>query len=181
MICSPTPRASRAPQRGWPTSIRMGGRIAPDWVADFRQNGWPDCVGISGRLGPDYASQRGMESRAVGHFRHVHALHLRMGQRPLDTLAQSLLSGQRASGSFAQTRQRRAAQFAATHTAFDLTLQWLMVGAGRKDTDSGRIQWVGLVPLKEVSTTYMRLPEFNATMQTRDFGNERCLGASADR
>ena len=51
-------------------------------------------------------------------------------------------------GSFAQNRQRRAAQFAATHTAFDLTLQWLMVGAGRKDTDSGRIQWVGLVPLR---------------------------------
>ena len=51
-------------------------------------------------------------------------------------------------GSFAQNRQRRAAQLAATHTAFDLTLQWLMVGAGRKDTDSGRIQWVGLVPLR---------------------------------
>ena len=30
---------------------------------------------------------RGMEGGAVGHFCDVHALHLRMGKRPADTLA----------------------------------------------------------------------------------------------
>ena len=33
-------------------------------------------------------------------------------------------------GRSAQTRQRRAALFAAARTAFDITVQWLMVGAG---------------------------------------------------
>src|SRR5262245_52080319 len=44
------------PRGGWPKSIRMGGRLASEWVADFRQNGWPPSARTGGRFGPDYAA-----------------------------------------------------------------------------------------------------------------------------
>jgi hypothetical protein len=45
VLRSPTPRASRAPPGG--------GRLQSEWVAGLRQIGWPTSVRIGGRLAPD--------------------------------------------------------------------------------------------------------------------------------
>ena len=37
------------------TPPSQGGRIASEWVADFRRNRWPLCVGTTGRFASDYA------------------------------------------------------------------------------------------------------------------------------
>ena len=54
------------------------------------------CVGgrVCSDARPALLVLRGMEGGAVGHFRHVHALHLRLGERPMDPMAQSLPSRQ---------------------------------------------------------------------------------------
>lgn len=47
-------------QKGWPDSLRIGGRIPPECLAGFNRNTWPDSTGIPGRFAPEYADRRAL-------------------------------------------------------------------------------------------------------------------------
>ena len=73
--------------------ITLSGVIAV-WLTQDERATWRRWACVFGMLAPAVLVLRGMEGRAVGYFFHVHALHVRVGQRPLDTLARPLLSGE---------------------------------------------------------------------------------------